>query len=221
MVLEFRNGGSGGGGTTNGPSLWAGGPPEAWREESQERAALNAVLEWLALYLPSWGTSVVLHVAVIILAAFLVWQNRTVEPAFAYTSAVVPDTKPKTEKRRREAEESRGKLKPQPSSIVRKFTQNPFPDVAPNNQSQLQVIGVEGGGKAIGEFDKAIVGLVKRLNAREKAVVSTILFLYRPPEAERMLKQISEENRGAGSVRGERGDVENRREWIDSGALVV
>jgi hypothetical protein len=47
-----------------------------------------------------------------------------------------------------------------------------------------------------GEFDKAVVGLVKRLNARGEAAVSTILFVYRPPEAERMLKQIAEENRG-------------------------
>lgn len=35
----------------------------------------NPVLDWLALYLPSWGTSVVLHAAVIVLATFLAWQT--------------------------------------------------------------------------------------------------------------------------------------------------
>ena len=35
----------------------------------------NPVLDWLALYLPSWGTSVVLHAAVIVLATFVAWQT--------------------------------------------------------------------------------------------------------------------------------------------------
>jgi uncharacterized protein with von Willebrand factor type A (vWA) domain len=44
-------------------------------------------------------------------------------------------------------------LRPGPSSIVRQFTQNPFPDVASNKLEQLQVIGVGGGGKEIGGFE--------------------------------------------------------------------
>jgi len=45
-----------------------------------------------------------------------------------------------------------------------------------------------------GEFDKAIVGLVKKLNADGQVTVHTIGFLYRI--GERVLKQIAEENGG-------------------------
>jgi len=135
----------------------AGDPeaPEAQPEEEapEEQAGIDLVLGWLALYLPSWGTSVVLHVAVITLAAFMAWQTQTVPPPFEYKSAVVQMNKPKTEKRQQQ-QSPRGKATTrQPTSIVRQFTQNPFPDVASNNQSQLQVIGVGGGGKAIGGFE--------------------------------------------------------------------
>jgi hypothetical protein len=68
----------------------------------------------------------------------------------------VAQTKPKTEKREKKdqkPQQSRGKLKPNPSSIVRQFTQNPFPDVASNKLQQLEVIGVGGGGKEIGGFE--------------------------------------------------------------------
>jgi len=289
------------------------------QEETQKQAVLDVVLGWLALYLPSWGTSVVLHVAVIILAMFLVWQTRPPEPPLPPWK-VAPLKPPLKTTVRPTLRESRNSGKAIPTSPVRKFTKNPFPDVAPNNQLQLQVIGVGGAGKTIGgfddkesggtpefigigtpagtkkivyvvdrsgsmtdsidyvkyelkrsiseltedkefhvvfyssgppvemptrrlvnaternkqlafefidgvvpqgetdpskalerafacgpelvyfltdgEFDKAVVGLVKRLNARGEAAVSTILFVYRPPEAERMLKQIAEENRG-------------------------
>ena len=46
--------------------------------------------------------------------------------------------------------EGRGKFKPGPSSIVRQFTENPFPDVAANRLQQLDVIGTGGGGNHIG-----------------------------------------------------------------------
>ena len=122
--------------------------------EEDQQSGMDTVMGWLALYLPSWGTSVVVHAAVIILAAFMAWQQLPPPPVFEYKSAVVTDTKPKTEKRvQKKEQQSRGKLKPQPSSIVRQFTQNPFPDVATNKMEVLQVIGVGGGGKEIGGFE--------------------------------------------------------------------
>ena len=45
----------------------------------------DAALDWMALYVPSWGTSVLLHVALLILAAFVVWSR----PA-----AALPDIPP-------------------------------------------------------------------------------------------------------------------------------
>jgi len=123
-------------------------------EEEDEEGGMDTVMGWLALYLPSWGTSVVLHAAVIILAAFMVWQQQTVQPPFMYKSAVVADTKHKTKKRKQvKRQESRGKMKPNPTSIVRQFTQNPVPDVATNNMEVLKVIGVGGGGNVLGGWE--------------------------------------------------------------------
>jgi len=130
-------------------------PVEAAQEEEEgPEGGMDTVMGWLALYLPSWGTSVVLHAAVFILAAFMVWQTQTIQPPFKYKSEVISDTKHKTLKRKRlKKQQSRGKLKPQPSSIVRQFTQNPVPDVASNRLAQLKVIGVGGGGNLIGGFE--------------------------------------------------------------------
>jgi len=318
---RFRDAESGGRGTVNEPYP-AGGGGGPSQEAVQEQAVLDVVLGWLALYLPSWGTSVVLHVAVIILAAFLAWQSQAVQPPFEYKLAVVPRAAtPKTEVRPTAPRDTLAKLEPQELSVVRKPTTNPFPGGVSSDLKPLEVIGLPdgsgrggpgGGGplpwgrggldifppvpgakkvvyvvdrsgsmtdsidyvkyelkrsiseltedkefhvvfyssgppvemptrrlvnaternkqlafefidgvvpqgetdpsKALerafacnpeliylltdGEFDKTIVGLVKRLNARGEAAVSTILFVYRPPEAERMLKQIAEENRG-------------------------
>jgi hypothetical protein len=48
---------------------------EASIERSRE-SAVDAVLGWLGLYVPTWGTSVVLHVAAVVLAAFMAWQIK-------------------------------------------------------------------------------------------------------------------------------------------------
>ena len=126
----------------------------AQMEEEGPEGGMDTVMGWLALYLPSWGTSVVLHAAVFILAAFMVWQTHTIQPPFKYKSDVISETKHKTLKRKRlKKQQSRGKLKPQPSSIVRQFTQNPVPDVASNRLQTLKVIGVGGGGNIIGGFE--------------------------------------------------------------------
>ena len=128
--------------------------PDEEREEEPPETGMDTVMGWLALYLPSWGTSVVLHAAVFILAAFMVWQTHTIQPPFKYKSDVIADTKHKTLKRKRlKKQQSRGKLKPQPSSIVRQHTQNPVPDVATNRMRTLKVIGVGGGGNVIGGFE--------------------------------------------------------------------
>jgi len=87
-------------------------------------------------------------------AFWVAWEQQAQQPPFEYKSQVISDSKPKTEKRqRKDQQQSRGKLKPQPSSIVRQFTTNPFPDVASNKLAVLQVIGVGGGGKEIGGFE--------------------------------------------------------------------
>jgi len=127
-------------------------PPE---EAAEEEAGMGTVMSWLALYLPSWGSSVVLHAAVFVLAAFLAWQQAKPQDPFKYTTGVVAESKPKVVKRaqRNDQESSRGKMRPQPSSIVRQFTTNPFPDVASNKLEEVEVIGVGAGGNQIGGFE--------------------------------------------------------------------
>ena len=131
---------------------------EGEEEEAEEQTSMDTVMGWLALYLPSWGTSVVLHAAVLILAAFFAWQSYAVQPPFEYKSAVVAQTQKKTVKRPRpqnkmqDDEASRGKMVPRPSSLVRHM-ENPFPDVASNKMEVLEVIGVGGGGKEFGGFE--------------------------------------------------------------------
>jgi len=127
-------------------------------EEAEEQTSMDTVMGWLALYLPSWGTSVVLHAAVLILAAFFAWQSYAVQPPFEYKSAVVAQSQKKTVKRPRpenkmkDDETSRGKMVPRPSSLVRHM-ENPFPDVASNKMEVLEVIGVGGGGKDYGGLE--------------------------------------------------------------------
>jgi len=132
---------------------------EGEAEEAEEQTSMDTVMGWLALYLPSWGTSVVLHVAVGVLAAFFAWQQSyAVQPPFEYKSAVVAQSQKKTVKRPRpetkmkDDEASRGKMVPRPSSLVRHMT-NPFPDVASNKMNVLEVIGVGGGGKDYGGLE--------------------------------------------------------------------
>jgi len=119
----------------------------------------ETVLDCLALYMPSWGTSVVLHAAVLILAAFFAWQSYAVQPPFEpYKSFVVAQSPKKTVHRQRlqtkmhDDEMSRGKMVPRLSGMVRHI-ENPFQDVASNKKEKLEKIGVGGGGRDFGGFE--------------------------------------------------------------------
>ncbi|MCX5672568.1 MAG: hypothetical protein NTU94_14725 [Planctomycetota bacterium] len=144
------------------PAAQAGAPPaEAAAPQAEEQegppTGMDAVMGWLALYLPSWGTSIVLHVAVVLMMAFVATQMQAPPSAFEYKSQVLETKEKKVEKRKitKDMQQtSRGRNRPGPStSIVRQFTQNPVPDVASNNMEVLQVIGIGGGGKEIGGFE--------------------------------------------------------------------
>ncbi|HUS46445.1 MAG TPA: VWA domain-containing protein [Phycisphaerae bacterium] len=128
--------------------------PVEEQEEAEEQAGMDTMMGWLALYLPSWGTSVLLHAAVILLAALFTWRSYEGQMPFEYRSVVVSQQKRKVTERQRlkSPEPSRGKMTPRPSSIVHHLT-NPFPDVADNQMEVLEVIGVGGGGKELGGFE--------------------------------------------------------------------
>jgi len=141
-------------------------------EEQQEELQGSEAMGWVALYLPSYGTSFLLHVAVVLILWFFSWQVQVVpaETHFQYKSTVTAENKTKIVKRDPVKQpvkskttdngpksdrpgSGRGKFKPGPSSIVRQFTENPFPDVADNGLQQLDVIGVGGGGHHIGGWE--------------------------------------------------------------------
>jgi len=115
----------------------------------------ETVLDWLALYMPSWGTSVVLHAAVLILAAFFAWQSYAVQPPFDVTGQVWESKTYEIEQRQDvqqtwgNQQESRGRLLLQPSSLVQ-MMEVPVPDVASNDRDPVRVIGLKGGGAAFG-----------------------------------------------------------------------
>jgi len=116
---------------------------------------VGGLLDALALYVPSWGSSVVLHLAVLVLAAFLVW-TRPPEPLVTpVEGGVVVQHRPRVDVRPKPTEgvDSRGHAVLRPSTFAQQFTTNPFPDVASNNLDPVKVIGPGAGGSRVGGFE--------------------------------------------------------------------
>lgn len=145
------------------------GDKDKEEEEEAQEEGMGTVMGFFAMYLPSYGTSILLHAAIgLIIFFFSSGMQPDRQEPFKYSTAVVADTHPKVEKKKEKSknkeasrsrrpgqggEASRGKLKPQISGLLRQFTTNPFPDVASNNLNEVQVIGVGAGGKQIGGFE--------------------------------------------------------------------
>jgi len=131
--------------------------------------ANDSVIGWLALYLPSWGTSLLMHAAVLLLVAFFSAMPAGAGAVpFKYYSGVVevprhviekkgtPSEKARQSRSKRPGEggeASRGLKTPEISGLLRQFTTNPIPDVASNNLNEVQVIGFTAGGKELGGFE--------------------------------------------------------------------
>jgi len=60
-------------------------------EDNQEPDTVDSLASGLALYLPSWGTSVVFHAALILLCIFMVWQIQEIPTPVKVTAGVVKD----------------------------------------------------------------------------------------------------------------------------------
>jgi len=106
--------------------------------------ALNAVMEWISLYVPTWGTSLALHGAVILLAAFMMWPAQAVPPPPDYTVLVDHPPPVKTQKRHPMArpEEPRGRWKPQEGHFAWKPSDNPVPGISDRKSGEfVAVIG--------------------------------------------------------------------------------
>jgi hypothetical protein len=131
------------------------GAGETDEEEAFEEEEADTAMGWLALYLPSWGSSVVFHAALILLITLFGWTYAAA-PSFEYDSQVVYQAQKKTHRRQKakfqDDEPSRGKMTPRPSSFV-KHIENPVPGVADNQMDPVAVIGVGGGGRSLGGFE--------------------------------------------------------------------
>jgi hypothetical protein len=116
--------------------------------------AVDRVMAWLGLYLPSYGTSAALHAAAILLAAFLVSPAGPAEPPPPeITGRAVPKQKPTpVERRPKNGPEMqyRDPVEQRPSSLARSITPYPIQDVAANNLKPPAILGDGGGGMNIG-----------------------------------------------------------------------
>ncbi|MCX5669777.1 MAG: VWA domain-containing protein [Planctomycetota bacterium] len=86
--------------------------------------AFDALMAWMAEYIPTWGTSVAIHVAVVLLGAFIVWQNVPPPVLGEYVITARP-IRPVPEVEKRDTKEmqdarlsSRGKMTPRRSTFV-------------------------------------------------------------------------------------------------------
>jgi len=125
-------------------------------EEPQE-GTVDAALGWFSLYLPSWGSSFVLHVAVVVLAIFIGTAPFVPDEVFSVPVEPILQRKVSVEHRRplheKSVTESRGLLVPGPRTPYRAALNIPILDVADNKLNRLNVIGIGGGGYALGDTD--------------------------------------------------------------------
>jgi hypothetical protein len=125
-------------------------PPAAGTEEVRQDAALDSMLGWMSLYLPTWGSSTLLHVAAVILLVFTVTQMRA-EPIEGTTPVrMTPENLKKVPIEKRPDDRtslwSHGKLKLQESSFVWKKTPLTTPGIGTlKNAPLISVIGVGDG----------------------------------------------------------------------------
>jgi hypothetical protein len=137
----------------------AGAPQQGQEQEPQQEGTSDAVVAFMATYLPTWGTSVVLHMAVVLLALMSSWwavqpkvekveyqaEARTMEQ-----KKFIREVKDKPLDSGQKARTTRRAMSNTSSSFVFKVTNNPVPDVASGNLQPIEVIGVGGGGTELG-----------------------------------------------------------------------
>ena len=113
----------------------------------------ETVMDWLALSMPSWGTSFVLHAAVLILAAFMAWVPIVEGHESLYTGDFLTVPKRDTVKRnpgqlaeRKGKKTPRGLNEPNPYRFMRKPDLYPFDGIGVLEVSgKIPVIGIGGG----------------------------------------------------------------------------
>jgi hypothetical protein len=119
--------------------------------------ALAALMDWVSLYVPTWGTSVILHVALVLLAAFMAVQIQA-EPAFTAPSIQPVPLPPRADVRTRTVPRDRASDaytkydKPMSEQASRRLGGDPLADVLRKNPTPM-ILGLGPSKRNHGPFD--------------------------------------------------------------------
>ena len=122
-------------------------------EQEEEATGGDAFIAFMATYLPSWGTSVVLHLAMVLVALMATWVATKQPEDAEYQAQTVIKEKKRLIRQQKSAPKSRTTRKAMSkkvSSFVFKQTKNPIPDFAQNQLRPIEVIGIGAGGRDFG-----------------------------------------------------------------------
>jgi hypothetical protein len=137
----------------------APGQGAAEEEQPVPESSSDNVVAFLATYLPSWGTSVVIHLAAILIALTATTAAKQPQKVEFQADIVIRDNTthrltqdkhPETRIEGQKARTTRGAMNDKVSSFVFQQNNNAMADVANNNQETVEVIGVGGGGMSMG-----------------------------------------------------------------------
>jgi hypothetical protein len=115
--------------------------------------AFDALMAWMAEYIPTWGTSVALHMAVVLLAVFIAWENVP-PPEFLPIPLIRPEPTPprRLVGKRNDTNimnlrpKTNNKMKPREGTFVFLPVEREIPGIADFDKRQTIVeIGIGGG----------------------------------------------------------------------------
>jgi hypothetical protein len=136
-------------------------PPAASAIEASidlsRETALAAMMEWVSLYVPTWGTSILLHLAIVILAAFMAVQIQAEPPVPPINFRPVgppprPDVRTSTVPRDTVTDDVRyGKSRPALTPVRKRG--DPFGNVARGDPRLIDAISTGPNSREFGTFD--------------------------------------------------------------------
>ena len=130
---------------------------EASVELSRE-TALTALMDWVSLYVPTWGTSIILHVALVILGAFMAVQIQAEPTCEGFTMKPVPlpprtDVRTRTVPRDVVTDDHARYGKARPRLTPERKPGDPFGTVARGDPRLANVISTGPNSREYGDFD--------------------------------------------------------------------
>jgi phage FluMu protein Com len=124
-------------------------------EEFSEKEQQNNIINFAANYVPSWGTSVVMHLAMVLIFLMASWTSAMKPPDVEYTADIIRQDNKKIVRNETSNSSSRTTFRKvdNPGSFVYNKSLNPTPDLFKNNLTAVDVLGLGGGGRDIGGIE--------------------------------------------------------------------